>query len=771
MAATYTYPGVYVEEIPSGVRPIAGVSTSNTAFVDFFERGPVNVARRLDNMGDLQRVYGGLHRASEASYGLQQYFLNGGSTAYAIRVLLDPLAGETDDDGNALTPPAAATIELNEDADPNADTVLTLTATSLGSWGNRIAVGVIHAEPPLDTFSLTVREYAGEVLVASENFDDVNTTPNDPSNVVLAVNGVSALVTVEVDKANARPMSVAAAAQQEVDDLTASRPALQTARDDAQTALDARTAELPQLEVAVAAAIEAFVDAAVAAEQQAVDDATTETADAITGFVVADAAVDAAREGVNDAVGAWDIARDAWAQIDQAHQDVVDDVAGPELQAAIDAAANAAPGLDTELAQNEVRVVRGELIVRAALDQGLPSTQPIEDAAAALRSAVDAAALAIPAALTAAEDDAGVVALREAESDAAAALTAARASAAVMAEADQTVIDARTDVADKLVEIGAAEAVLAWAIVDLESLDPAIRVAQRNADIDELDDIAQGLLTSMTNGSDGVPPGSAVWAARASNAIVGNPLDSSGIFALNQIAPEIFNIMCIPAAAELDDAGASAVFAAALKYCKDRRAFLIVDPPRGFDDPLTIGGWPDLPRDSNSALFFPRLRIGDPLAGNAPRSVASSGTVAGIFARTDADRGVFKAPAGTATSLRGTSLRLTHELTDKQNGVLNVRGINVLRNFPIYNNISWGARTLVGANAMASEWKYIPVRRTALFIEESLFQGLKWVVFEPNDEPLWAQIRLNVGAFMHGLFRQGAFQGTTPARRLPRQVR
>jgi phage tail sheath protein FI len=89
-------------------------------------------------------------------------------------------------------------------------------------------------------------------------------------------------------------------------------------------------------------------------------------------------------------------------------------------------------------------------------------------------------------------------------------------------------------------------------------------------------------------------------------------------------------------------------------------------------------------------------------------------------------------------------------------------GVNVLRTFPIFGNISWGARTLDGADQQASEWKYIPVRRTALFIEESLFQGLKWVVFEPNDEPLWAQIRLNVGAFMHNLFRQGAFQGSTP---------
>jgi hypothetical protein len=89
-------------------------------------------------------------------------------------------------------------------------------------------------------------------------------------------------------------------------------------------------------------------------------------------------------------------------------------------------------------------------------------------------------------------------------------------------------------------------------------------------------------------------------------------------------------------------------------------------------------------------------------------------------------------------------------------------GINCLRTFPITGTVVWGARTLRGADQLADEYKYVPVRRLALFIEESLYRGTQWVVFEPNDEPLWAQIRLNVGAFMQSLFRQGAFQGQTP---------
>jgi len=132
-----------------------------------------------------------------------------------------------------------------------------------------------------------------------------------------------------------------------------------------------------------------------------------------------------------------------------------------------------------------------------------------------------------------------------------------------------------------------------------------------------------------------------------------------------------------------------------------------------------------------------------------------------VMARTDAQRGVWKAPAGTDASLNGT-IGLDVNLTDDENGLLNPLGINALRTFPVFGNVTWGARTMRGADAAADEYKYLPVRRTALYIEESLYRGLKWVVFEPNDEPLWAQIRLNVGAFMHTMFRQGAFQGQTP---------
>ena len=140
---------------------------------------------------------------------------------------------------------------------------------------------------------------------------------------------------------------------------------------------------------------------------------------------------------------------------------------------------------------------------------------------------------------------------------------------------------------------------------------------------------------------------------------------------------------------------------------------------------------------------------------------APCGAVAGIIARTDVQRGIWKAPAGLDASFSGVQ-GFSYTMTDGQNGLLNPLGLNCLRSFPVTGNLVWGARTLAGADQLASEWKYLPVRRFALFLEESLYRGSQWVVFEPNDEPLWAQIRLNVGAFMQNLFRQGAFQGRSP---------
>ncbi len=164
----------------------------------------------------------------------------------------------------------------------------------------------------------------------------------------------------------------------------------------------------------------------------------------------------------------------------------------------------------------------------------------------------------------------------------------------------------------------------------------------------------------------------------------------------------------------------------------------------------------------NAVLYFRRVKQTDPLREGQIDTFVPCGIMAGVMARTDVRRGVWKAPAGIDDGALNGIVGLQTDLTDNQNGALNPLGINCLRTFPIIGRVAWGARTLRGADQLADDYKYLPVRRLALYIEESLFRGTQWVVFEPNDEPLWSQIRLNVGAFMHNLFRQGAFQGSSP---------
>ena len=235
-----------------------------------------------------------------------------------------------------------------------------------------------------------------------------------------------------------------------------------------------------------------------------------------------------------------------------------------------------------------------------------------------------------------------------------------------------------------------------------------------------------------------------------------------GIYALEQA--DLFNILCLPPY-NGNDVDVNLI-AAAGAYCEKRRAMLIVDAPSTWttkdlakNNFIANGAGTS---SANAAIYFPRLQYPNPLAGNQTQTFAACGAMAGTWASTDTARGVWKAPAGIGASLTGVT-GFSVPLTDDENGELNPLGINCLRSFPVYGRIVWGARTLRGADALADQYKYIPVRRTALYIEESLYRGTKWAVFEPNDEPLWSQLRLNIGAFMHDLFRRGAFQGQTPA--------
>jgi hypothetical protein len=251
----------------------------------------------------------------------------------------------------------------------------------------------------------------------------------------------------------------------------------------------------------------------------------------------------------------------------------------------------------------------------------------------------------------------------------------------------------------------------------------------------------------------------------------GNPITDAEVAAALPLLEnvDLFNLLVLPrlpspVPGEWDDLD-DATRTAAIDLCERERALFVADPLLAWTTVTAAEsadlGAAGLTRSANAALYFPDMLASDPLEDGRSRAFGPSAAVAGLMARTDGARGIWKAPAGIEAALAG-AVGLSVVMNDAENGRLNPLGINCLRAFPNIGRVVWGARTLRGSDILASEWKYVPVRRTALFLEESLYRGSQWMVFEPNDEPLWAEARMAIGGFLQGLFRQGAFAGRSP---------
>ncbi|MCA9660380.1 MAG: phage tail sheath subtilisin-like domain-containing protein [Myxococcales bacterium] len=593
-----SYPGVYIQERSSGVRTIAAVSTSIAAFVDYFTEGPMNEAVRIQGMGDFDRIFGGLSGDSPASYAIAQFFQNGGSDAYVIRV------GAAD----VTHPLAAASVGLRE---AGGSLVATLKAVNEGSWGNNVRAVV---EPNSDgSFNLQVIRYDGTGGTAKAIAGDAAllglTMASGARYFKDVIDESSALVTATHESA----ATVAPAA---------------SGTFGASVATDLFDAVSPTLPASGTAFTITLTDGA-----------TSTTYNTTLTYTTAPTTLKELRRTVERAI-----------------------------QAAKDSAGNQ----PATLAGASVSLVGDRYLVR--LRRGATGYTPTTQVS--FSSALSPLGL-------------------------------------------------NTGNAYENVQ----EYVLGGATIAAQQVG--------------------------ATGADGLEEADA-------DALKGNRGDKTGIYALLDV--DLFNILCLPRAVELSELEMNAVYGAALTFCEEERAFLLVDIPQSKDSVAEIEDWVDDNaglKSKNSAVYFPRVVVADPLLEYRPKAIATSGTIAGIFARTDATRGVWKAPAGLDAKLRGVH-SLAATLTDEQNGILNPQAINCLRTFPIHGSVVWGARTLDGADAMASEWKYIPIRRLTLMIEESLYRGTKWVVFEPNDEDLWAKIRQNVRSFMLSLFRQGAFQGSSP---------
>lgn len=234
------------------------------------------------------------------------------------------------------------------------------------------------------------------------------------------------------------------------------------------------------------------------------------------------------------------------------------------------------------------------------------------------------------------------------------------------------------------------------------------------------------------------------------------------------LALAIFEAACLPALDAVNDVGLlclpavveRSVLESALSYADRRRLFLLVDPPpAGMQDAVDLAGALARTGSANAAMYFPRLRVSRPDGGRS-RLCAPSGSVAGLYARSQRSRGIWKAPAGAEAVLYGVD-DTEAELDDHAVRILADAGVDPIRMMAATGPIVWGARTIQGAHGSDSDWKYVNVRRLSLFLERSLHRGLQWAVFEPNDESLWAEVRPIVGRFLDAIWRQGAFAGRT----------
>jgi uncharacterized protein len=652
MPVNPTFPGVYIEEIPSGVRTITGVATSITAFVGRTLRGPTstdddksNRAITINSFADFERIYGGLWSGSTLGYAARDFFLNGGSQAIIVRIYEPTFASDSD-------------------------------RTKAQTAAQNVASKATGAD------AQAAAKAADGAAAQEQNSKDPDIAKSIASAVAKAADGAAAIPGATADTVQ-RAVKRAAVQFTALDSTTfsfgAKDPVNNFGKDQAIHLVAAYPGSWGQ-----------YLRAAI--------DFNT-SADVATALGVS--------------------------QSDLFNLTISEEATGGRTEQFINLTViDSIRRIDKVLASDSKLVQWDSTVNPATMQANLAgASKQYADAKKAIKNT--------PNDSTAQQN--WKIARRNVEDN----VTAAEEA---LGDAQQALVQAKKN------DDGSSAAKQA-----IQQAKQAVQAAQQ-----ALEDAQDSMLAS--DGS-----------ALTENSFVGPGTSAAqtGLFALEQV--DLFNILCIPPyklGVSGMDVDIDLVSQAAI-YCEQRRAFLLVDPPGDWIDKDTaknqflntddqLGT-----RSQNAALFFPRVKETDPLKDNQLGTFVPCGIIAGIFARTDTQRGVWKAPAGLDASLVGVP-QLAVKLSDTENGELNPLGINCLRTFPATGHVVWGSRTLQGADRLSSEWKYIPVRRTALYIEESLYRGTQWVVFEPNDEPLWAQIRLNVGAFMQNLFRQGAFQGQTP---------
>ncbi len=735
------HPGVYVEEVSSGAGPIQGVATSVAAFVGEAVRGMPGFPYFLTSFDDYVKFLGG-HQPDAKGYlaqAVQGFFLAGGQSAYAVRVLpSSALAGSS----TAVATRVASTVLPAADA-PQA---LQFNAKGAGAWSNSVRIDITDSTTfPGQAFNVAVSQVDSGGITPLESFGDLSMDPTNASYFADVINRTSIYVTV-TDLLLGDASSTTPANLPMPERAPCLRPQAPPATSGTYTVYQGTTLT--------------FRSWNTASDADPVVKAVT--------FATAIAAAGLNKPFVNGAVSLSpsDLTT------------VLTSALGTSFRVTADANNN--PTVSPVVATKPYL-----LLTAPAPAAGSPPVFNLAGATAVTvtltysgTGAPAAQSFTIPvASLTATESPSALASLI---AGSATALTVIARGSTVMISAAHSTFDAVLDIATtgvsgtpftKIQVTGqggpSVDSLDTEQIAVTEQRSPAVSSFLRTYGMPgsargysegspASSDMLPALTTKLplTGGYDG--PKTAVLTVN--DYIPGDPTTGDGVYALDNVA---INMLALPGQ------NSPEYIVGGITYCENRGdCFFIADGPGSYDTRFDIDA-PEakqfvdgLPvRSENAAIYFPWIQVTDPVGvgKNPTRYIPPSGHLAGIYARTDITRGVWKAPAGVDATVSG-ALDVQIPVKDADQDLLNPVSLNCVRKLPGAGIVSWGARTL----AVDAQWRYVPVRRMALFLKSSLKQGLQWAVFEPNDTPLWDQMATSINAFMLGLFRQGAFQGSKP---------
>lgn len=711
---SYLHPGVYVEEIASGSRPIEGVATSVTAFVGFSNRGPVAEPTLIGNFDDYVNDFGQIVDENDAmGLAVQAFYLNGGGSAYICRLAGDVAtsANETDILGEGAYNSGTNT------RTPTASPVLTIEASSPGTWGDEVRFKIEKDYRDSRLFSLLVGTFVNGEFEEEERFDNLSMDAETDDYVVTMVNQNSSMVQVTVP-----------------DSLTY------------------QNAQILGADVALADMRTYLTDATQSKSFMiGVNGSALKSVTLPSNFTNTSTRAEIAtamRDEIRATMGISDI-------------DVI--TTGTNASSTFTIATTAA----TPDSSSSIQLGNSDLLAALGLSSTNIATMTGGDAGAApavasgnnfqiVLDAFDSVTVEFSDAISGGDDIAS-----EIENQVQAAFENIPSYSGFSCSFDPAGPNAFT------LKSGGSDVLESTIALTDGTGTPLATLALATATSTDGRTIEQGIDEVVPQAMAGTHPAPG-FGERLQNGENTTPIAADFTSFYNTTLRKFrdVSIVVVPGSS-WDGATGQSNIAATLAHCESmKNRVLIVDPPSGTElENATVVSALGLPTSTYSVLYYPWVSMANPLyhpdkAPNKDKTVlvAPSAIAAGMWAKIDGKRGVWKAPAGVEARLTGAA-GLEYIVENLEQDQLNPLGVNCIRRLPNYGSVLWGSRSL--ATKADPEWRYVPVRRTAIYIEESIFNGIQWAVFEPNSHLLWSSLRANIGSFMNGMFRAGAFQGET----------